>query len=455
MSTVADEELDGPLTVEYEGWLADDEEARAARRRRVRLIALVIIAFAITRGFAGYVADHPTFYGSNVADATGDVHRYDFLTWSMRHEGNSPYGTELHTEYPPGAIAVMMVPRYVRAVSYRTEFIAMMVLVDAIGLLALARIARRTGSWWGAATWFVLLPALGPVAYTRLDLVVAVLLLWTMERALAGRWDHVGLLIGIGAAVKLVPILLLPMLFFVVPRGQRRKLVGWCAGVVGVAMLPFVLQLPDLYKSVISYHAERGIQAESLWGAGVLSAKWIGNYSATIVPSHLSFDISSDVSDLLTTLSTVVSFAIVVLGVVLAFRTRTGDVRRASFLVLGTMSLLVAFGKVYSPQYLMWLVALAAVAMAIAPRLATPATVVLAGTCLLAHLLFPIWFWDLISYDKGGAVIALAIRNTLTVIVGILGLWGWWAYGRRARLEEGAAVTLSSELDAAPELAAT
>ena len=84
-----------------------------------------------------------------------------------------------------------------------------MVLFDAIGLYGLIRIAKRTGSKWGAAAWFVLIPALGPVSYTRLDIVVAVILVWTVERALAGRWGHVGLLdrpttsreVGAGVAV--------------------------------------------------------------------------------------------------------------------------------------------------------------------------------------------------------------------------------------------------------------
>ena len=127
----------------------------------------MLVAFVLSRGFAGYVADHPDFYGPNRPDGTGDVHYYDSLTWEMRHDDASPYGPTLRMEYPPGAIPIMMVPRYVRAVSYRTEFIIFMVLFDALGLYGLVRIAKRTGSWWGAAAWFVLVPALGPVAYTR------------------------------------------------------------------------------------------------------------------------------------------------------------------------------------------------------------------------------------------------------------------------------------------------
>ena len=397
----------------------------ASRRRRRWAVGLLLVAFVLSRGFAGYVADHPDFYGPNHADGTGDVGRYDELTWMMRHEDTSPYGPTLQMEYPPGAIPIMMVPRYIRAVDYRTEFIILMVMFDALGLVALARIAKRTGSWWGVAAWFFLVPALGPVAYTRLDLVVAVVLVWTIERAYERRWGHVGLLIAVGTAVKLVPVLLLPLLFFIAPRDRRRVLVGAFVGGVALAVLPFINVLPSLYQSVIGYHAERGVQAESIWGGGLLAAHWLSDYPVAIVSSHRAWDAVAPASDLLKSLSNGLSLAVVVGMIVLAARTRVGDIRRVTLLVFAAMSLLVGVGRVYSPQYLLWLIALGAVAAAVVPRLAAPAVGVLAVTTLLAHLEFPIWFWDVLFYDKGGALIVLLARDVLTIVIGALALWGW------------------------------
>jgi hypothetical protein len=328
-------------------------------------------------------------------------------------------------EYPPGAIPIMMVPRYVRAVSYRTEFVILMVLFDAIGLYGLVRIARRTGSWWGAAAWFVLIPALGPVSYTRLDLVVAVAFVWTMERALAGRWGHVGLLIAFGTAVKLVPVLLLPLLFFVAPRDRRRLLVGTFAAGVALAVLPFINVLPDMFHSVIDYHTERGVQAESIWGAGMLAAQRLVDYPVAIVASHRAWDAVAPASDLLKALSNAASAVVVVGAVALAVRTRVGDLRRITLLAFAAMCLLVGVGRVYSPQYVLWLIALGAVAMAVVPRLAAPALAVLAVTTLLAHLEFPIWFWDALFYKKDPALVVLLVRDALTLVTGVLALWAW------------------------------
>ncbi|MEY2433595.1 MAG: hypothetical protein QOC92_3320 [Acidimicrobiaceae bacterium] len=393
---------------------------------------LVLLAFVLSRGLAGYAADHPDFYGANRPDATGDVHLYDYFSWEMRHDGASPYGEVLRMEYPPGAIPIMMVPRYIRAASYRTEFVVFMVLFDAVGLWGLVRIAKRTGSWWGAATWFVLVPALGPVSYARFDLVIAVVMVWAIERALAGRWRSVGVLIGVGAAVKLVPVLLLPLLFFVAPRDKRRVLVGGFAAIIGLAILPFITRLPDLYHSVFDYHTERGVQAESIWGAALIAARRIADYPVEIVASHRAWDAQADASSLLKTLSNVSTLVVVASSIGLAVRTGVGDLRRASLLMFGAMTLMVGVGRVYSPQYLVWVIALGSIAMALAPRLAAPAVAVLAVTTALAHLEFPVWFWDLLFYDKGGALVVLIVRDVLTLVVGGLALWAW----RRAPREE-------------------
>ncbi len=46
-------------------------------------------------------------------------------------------------------------------------------------------------------------------------------------------------------------------------------------------------------------------------------------------------------------------------------------------------------------------------------------------TVALAHIEFPMWFWDLLFFDKGGALVVLAVRDVLTVCAGVLALWAW------------------------------
>ena len=399
------------------------DDRRRPRRRRT-MVVLVIAIFLLTRAIGGYLSDHPEAYGRNRADGTGDVNLYDYFTWEMRHDGMSAY-RDLHMEYPPGAIPVMMIPRYVRIISYRTEFIVLMMAFDALGLWALARIARRGGTWWGFWAWMILVPLLGIVSYTRFDMLVAVALVWAIERALAGKWKQVGALLGVGAAVKLVPFALVPLVLFVVPRGKRRGFLLATFGVIALALLPFAFELGAMYHSVWIYHSERGVQAESVWGAGMMVARWVASYPVTIVASHRAYDAHAEVAPLLKLISNTVCLAVLGFCCYLASRTRRGDIAQLSLLLFGALTVLIGFGSVFSPQYLLWVIALGSAAFALAPRAAAPSVVVLGIAVGLAHLEFPLWFWDLLFYDKGGALIDLAARDVLVIVAGLLALWGW------------------------------
>src|SRR4051812_1570040 len=367
------------------------------------MVVAILAIFLLTRALGGYLSDHPEAYGNNRADGTGDVHLYDYFTWEMRHTGASAYG-DLHMEYPPGAIPVMMIPRYVRIISYRTEFILLMIGFDALGLWGLARIARRGGTWWGFGAWMVLVPLLGVVSYTRFDMLVAVSLVWAIECALAGRWKQVGALLGVGAAVKLVPFALVPLVLFAVPRSKRGGFVLATLAVIALALLPFAFELGAMYVSVWDYHAERGVQAESLFGAGMLVARWVWNYPVSIVASHRAYDAQADVAPLLKALSNAICLLAVGFCTYLASRTRRGDIGQLSLLLFGALTVLVGFGSVFSPQYLLWLIALGSAAFALNPRAAGPAIAVLGVAVGLAHIEFPLWFWDLLFFDKGGAL---------------------------------------------------
>jgi len=176
---------------------------------------------------------------------------------------------------------------------------------------------------------------------------------------------------------------------------------------------------------VIEYHTGRGIQAESIWGGGLLVARRLADYPVDIVASHRAWDAASALTGALKLASNLLSVATIAGVAVLAVRTKVGQLARATLLQLGLLSMLVGVGRVYSPQYVIWLIALGAVAMAIAPRAAAPAVAVLGVTTVLAHLEFPIWFWDLLFYDKGGALFVLVVRDGLTLVVGVLALWAW------------------------------
>ena len=192
---------------------------REPRRSPWLVLLVVIVAFVLTRGAMAYVVENPDLYSvgqHEVIDAGFDRGNYRILSERFREVGDRPY-QDYPLEYPPGAFAAALVPDlFGQPFDYEFRFLLFAIAVDAVGLVAVWRLARRTGVWWGVGAWIVLVPLVGPVTYSRLDIVVAAALAWALERAVAGAWGRSGVAFGVGAVSKLVPALLLPA---AVPRG--------------------------------------------------------------------------------------------------------------------------------------------------------------------------------------------------------------------------------------------
>ncbi len=230
----------------------------------MRRLVLVLLVFVVTRAAVGYVADHPDVYPAGSADPTFEVANYVVWANQIQDFGRRPY-RDFHVGYPPAALAITNLPYALDRTDYRTVFIMESVLFDALGLWAVSRIALRRRSWWGVVAWLGLIPLLGPVAYTRFDMAVAACLAWALERIEAGRWTAGGVWLGLGAAIKVIPGLLLPAAVLAAPKRWRPALAATAVGVL--CILPFVGVLPQLFDEVLGGNVDRGVHAESLWGS--------------------------------------------------------------------------------------------------------------------------------------------------------------------------------------------
>jgi Glycosyltransferase family 87 len=290
------------------------------------------------------------------------------------------------------------------------------------------------------AAWLVLMPALGPVTYTRIDLPVAAALVWMLERAHARQWSWAGGWLGFGVAIKLIPLLLVP---HVLKPAKWRPMVGLlvAAGLVGlVFLLPFVGELTPMYHSVYGYHSDRGVQAESLYAAVLLAMHHWGTYPVEIRAAFGAYDAISPVSGTLKTLSECLSWIVVAITAALTwFWVRKDDIGGLAMALLAALALTTAAGRVYSPQYLIWFIGVAAVAMTFDPRRSAPAVGVLAVVVLLSHLEFPYLFWDVLFFDKGFAIGVLLVRDFLTPVIGVLALIGLRRRARALRRPEDGA----------------
>jgi hypothetical protein len=371
------------------------------------MVALLVV-FLLTRVGGAWLADHPVQYGRNV---TGDVELYEF--WADQiEEGGSPY-TDVPVQYPPGLLPFIMAPETLGdLLSYRTSLIGLMVIVDALGLIGLALIAHRQGSLLGPWIWVIAIPLIGPLVYLRLDLVPAVATIWAVERLSRGAWAGAGAWLGLGAAAKLYPALLLPVSFISSPK-RRRFLVGACV-VPALALLPFVLSPRGLIHNVLEYHAGRDVHIESSWGLLLLVASKLG-LNVCIRFSAESFNVLSPVSSAVRILA-LISTALTI-GVATWFAARVlrrGDVVGLTGLMYATLAMSIAVSTVFSPQFILWMLAPGAAALCSTGTSLRMPVLLLVPIAALSQLLYPFEYGHLLAMDTRGLLL-LALRDLLVL----------------------------------------
>lgn len=382
-----------------------------------RRTLLIVVIFVCSRAAIGLVAHDPDVYPPGSIDPTTDVDNYGYWAQQLQDGDQWPY-RDFFVEYPPGALVVASVPYAVAKPAFRAGFIAESIVFDALGLWAMYRIASRRDHWRGVWAWLVLMPLLGPVAYTRLDMAVAACLAWAFERAETRRWTGAGGFLGLGAAVKLVPALLLPALALAAPRRWRPLAAAAACGVP--FLLPFAGDLPSVVDDVLHRNAERGVHAESLWGSLALAARVAVDAPVDVRWAFGAADLSGSFTD---ELGLVVDLAavIVLIGsvVLMARRVRPGDGAHAVLLAGAALIMLTAVGRVFSPQYLMWLVPAVGAGAAICPRQFRWPTTFLAIAVTLAHLVYPGLYEDYLKAEVWAVLIGLT-RNVAILCAGVL-----------------------------------
>lgn len=392
--------------------------------RRVDLGFLALTGvFIITRLLMAFLAGNPPLYTRTGFPITPDVYLYRGWGFEIVTSGEMPY-SEVPIEYPPGVLPFVLLPAWLLdrlSAPYLLSFVVLMTVVDALGLIGLRRLGRRWGSQLGTWLWTVALPLLGPIVLLRLDLVPAVATIWVLERAAAGKWAAAGGFLGFGCLAKVYPIFLLPAAIVIEPERRRFARGVLLVGVLGLA--PLVGSIGGMATNVVGYHSGRGVQVESVWGNLLLLADLLG-YDAMVQQRFGSYEITAEIVAIVKILSTVVSLAVVAFVTWRARRSGlTGDTRYLASTFFATMALLLVTGHVLSPQYLIWLIAIAAAASG--GQVVERRTLALLLTAiLLTHVGFPFRFFDLISGDPVSLAV-LTARNFCLIAVAFCAVRAW------------------------------
>ena len=394
-----------------------------------RTLLLIVAAFVLTRLAGAWLADHPSTYGR---DVTGDVASYEKKAEAIVDLGWAPY-SNVPVEYPPGSLPLILGPASVLDdLSFRVKFIALMVAVDVIGFIGLVRLARRWDSPIGCWLWIALVPLLGPIVYLRLDLAPAVATIWALERASVRGAFGTGAWLGFGTIAKLYPgFFFLPALW-----SSRRRLL-LLAGAIALTIPVIALggNLDDVYRTVFGYHATRSIQVESTWATGLLLAMRQG-YDSVIRLNFGAFHIEGGVASVLKTVGTAVSI-LTLAGVVLLSLRRVGREapRALAAACFAILSASMATGLVLSPQFFVWIFAIAAVTLADPLTPMRLPALLLVPVAALTQWVYPFLYDPILELDALGLFV-LAARNVLLVTVAVLAVWR--LFGMRTAEREAA-----------------
>jgi uncharacterized membrane protein len=210
-----------------------------------------------------------------------------------------------------------------------------------------AALARRR--IWDAAM-VALAPLLVVHAYTNWDLFAIALaggglVAWQRRRPGAA-----GVLIGLGTAAKLYPVLFLAPLLALCVRTRRLRAFAWTTGCATLAWLvvnlPIALQYPEPWQRFFKLNRERSADFDTLWyGFEYLRARQ--QHRPTGTP-HVNG------------IASLAVLAVIAAVVVLALRAERRP--RLPQLLFLTVAGFLLVNKVWSPQYSLWLVPLAVLA---------------------------------------------------------------------------------------------
>ena len=351
--------------------------------------------------------------------------------------GGAPY-RDVSLEYPPLAMVPMVVPYLVglplgdvTIERYRWLFAgweALLVLALGLVLVGVARAGAVTrGSHdpaWSVAWRLPILTAGAALAIAwRFDVFAALLLAAAVWATLLNRPTLAGIALGLGVLAKLFPIVAAPALAvaWLAPRDDRRLVRFGFAGVATVALglLPFLAIAGGEALSFLRYQAQRGLEIESV-GAGVVLLDGLvrGQPVETASPFKAVEVFGTLASAWLAALPVVTVAGFGALGAAAWRRARaelgaSGRVERATLATLAGTAVLVLLltSKVFSIQYVVWLVPFAALLPGWKFWLAAVAVA-------LTMPIHPFLFSDLVA-QEALPIVVLNVRNALLVTLAV------------------------------------
>jgi len=333
----------------------------------------------------------------------------------LLHDGRLPY-VDFGFEYPPlAAIPLWLAGAFGRdPASIEWTFGVLMALCLVAGQQLAARLAgpgrreRLTVAWLLVAAPVVV----GAAVRTHFDPLPIAIALGGLLALARGRHDLGFLMLGLGTMTKLFPGLLAAIaVVWLCGRGE------WRAALRGGAIFAAVVVAISLplagagYVESFTFHLDRPVQIEST-PATVLFALGGSDVTGTnLRPDRFkSNGLDGGHADAVESLFA--GLVVLALAAIVLLAARRPDARHLVLCGFAALLAFVTLGKVFSPQYVIWLAPFAALAWAWRQRVVA---LLAAGAIVLTHVEFPSRYFDLINV-RTDVVVIVAARNALLLV---------------------------------------
>jgi hypothetical protein len=196
-------------------------------------------------------------------------------------------------------------------------------------------------------------------------------------------------------------------------RGRREALVclAIAAAVVAVFVVPFLAVAPHGLWESVHRQASRPLQIESLGAGFLLAAHQVGGLHLDVVTSHGSQNLAGSLPRGLGAVETALLVLSLLATWILAARAPATPERLVRYSA-AAVTAFIAFDKVLSPQFMIWLIPLVPL---VGGRRGLAASALLGLALLLTQLWFPIRYWDLVLQLKAFPSWSVLARDLVLV----------------------------------------
>jgi hypothetical protein len=355
---------------------------------------------------------------------------FDYATLMAR--GAVPF-RDFPIEYPPLFPPLLAVAGYTPDMETFVARFAFEMVLFAIAAGAVTALAAQEGHGLRrpvavAAAFAVGVLALGAITANRYDAAVALLIALALLFMVRGRWLAVGVTLGLGFALKITPVVLVPLIVLLAP---RERIAPALAVFAGSAAAPFLAVLGLGGNAMLgltmlgTYHLDRPLEIESVPAAFFWLQSLVGGERIRVALAAGSQVIDSASANTVAKVFAVF-VALALAGVfALVWRRREAIRLAPRHMVLAVAATMVASlvgSKVLSPQYFVWLLPVVALVALDRPWLGG----LLLAAMALTQVLFPANYLLFMNDQAPWIVGVVIVRNILLVAAFALSLIYLW-----------------------------